>query len=417
MRMGQRVCVLLIAGVLAALSGRSLALGLGDPVVHSRIGEPLQVSIPLHCQQDECEQVEVALLGPNEYRAAGIDYPALGSSVTLVYDAAADALTVRTTTPVSKPVVHLLIQMRAGSLSMQTDVAARLLTAGGGPTETTQVAPAPPSGGMLAPQAASVPAEAVPPADGAGQMAAAPANSATERSPAPNMRAPVKPERGTAPLVKSDSQDDWSVIKQYLTQLDPGTVATGAGIGIGLLLAWVVLRAIRKLLQGLWRTISGAVGQWRYRRAASKRDATALRAEPSIGAPQARRIAPQVSATRPKVALSGPAQAAAGRTRDKPASQRIAVDSDTVVQTLRRQSAAEPERIDLRLKLLERLFEIQDREAFADEAHAVQPALSQKGWERVRLMGKQLSPYDELFLDLNKEADLVAPVPLIRANY
>jgi hypothetical protein len=405
---GRRFCVLLVAVLLALLSGPCAALGLGNPVVRSRTGEPLYVSIPLRCQPEECEHVEVALLGVDDYRAAGIDYPELGDSISLSFDAAADALTVRTAMPVIKPAVHLLIQIRSGTLSMQQDIAVQLLAPGSAALEDMPAAPAAPKLSIVATAASAAPAE--------GGPAAAVSPPAP---PAPQSGA--KPVQAAAAAPRPAAQDEWTsmvlTVKQSLARLDPQTVATGVGIGIGLLLAWLMLRALRKALRGVWGTISHAIGDWRYRRAARKRDAMTLRAAPIEGAPLVRHAPPPPSAARPRAAVTGQVQAPAQPAKGPPARRRIDEREDQVVRTLLRQSAAEPERIDLRLKLLERLFEVQDRERFAEEARAVQPVLSQKGWERVRLMGKQLSPYDELFLNLDKESDVVVPVPVMKANY
>jgi len=89
---------------------------------------------------------------------------------------------------------------------------------------------------------------------------------------------------------------------------------------------------------------------------------------------------------------------------------------DDVARRLRAQIEAEPERLDLKLKLAERLFAVRDGEAYTELALSLKPLLKDTAWERLRKMGQQLRPYDDRFLNLG-DRGVADTVPLIKSNY
>jgi hypothetical protein len=400
---------ILTAALLLPVS--AYAIGLGPAELRSRPGEPLDLSVPVLCDSTDCDHFEVGLAGPADYRAAGLIAPQL-PGVSLSYDRAADAIEVKTTRPVPEPEIHLLFDLRAGAISLRQDVDVVLATPMPiarpiGP-ETTQAAPPPPQGFIITPQKrTAAPAETAP-------IAPPVVGPAPELAPAPVATAPQAPSAlastpGLRPQerdILSQADDAVLAVWAYFRGLDSKLVARGVGIGIGVLAALVVLAVLYKIGSGISRFFSYRIGGLLYRWSGRKRQAPA--AAPAAPVAVQNPAAPQVR-VEPRLAPAPP------RAQSPGISSRIDTP-DPLVRRLHQEIKAQPGRLDLKLKLAERLYALKDRYAFADLAMELKPTLKQAAWDRLREMGKQLLPYDDRFLHLGDEGGK-HPEPLLKSNW
>lgn len=373
---GFRAALVLLGGAFAL---QAQGLGLGEPLLHSAPGEPLDLTIPVLCEAGECEHFDAALGGSADYRAAGVPEPRLHGQLGIGYDRALDAIRVRSTEPLPPQNLHLLFDLRTGSISLRKDVVVAVQAA---PQEVPAAAPA----------AAATPVSAAEPAP-----STAPAVAQTVPAPAASTPA-AKPAATPAPARAEQTRDPGAQAAGLLKSLEPSQIAMGVGIGVGLLLAYLAFRFLRAVYR---ETIGRWIGGIRYRLSARKRER-----KHQIAAAQ---LAP--GAPLPERPRAGPAQA--GGAAKTPALRDV---KDEVARRLRAQIEAEPERLDLKLKLAERLFALQDGEAYTELVLALKPLLKETAWERLRKMGQQLRPYDDRFLNLG-DRGVADTVPLIKSNY
>jgi hypothetical protein len=404
----------LLAGALltlALLPTSAYAIGLGQPAIHSRPGESLDLSVPVLCDSSDCDHFEVGLAAPADYRAAGLPVPEL-PGVDLSYDSSLDAIRVRTSRPVPAGSFHLLFDLRAGNIRVRQDVLAVLSAST--PVvpqplaETTMVAPLPPKGFTFTPRplAGPRPAEAetspppVRPAPAAPVVHAPPTSAAA--APAPAAPAPALPKDRMAQA--RSTLDTWN---DYLRNLDPALVVRSLGIGAGLLLTYILLRLLHRGLNRVGRSISYWIGGLRYRKAERKRQAGQTGQEAAAGSwtqlRAAQRVTPHAEPLSASPVSARPSFAAGGDS------------ADPLVRKLRGEIAKQPQRLDLKLKLAERLYTLNDRPAYTELAMELKPLLKETAWERLRQMGQKLSPYDDRFLSLS-EGGSRDVLPLLKFN-
>jgi hypothetical protein len=364
-----------LRAALALLGGsfalQAMALDLGEPVLRSAPGAPLDLSIPVLCGAEECEHFDAALGGSGDYRAAHVPEPR--GQLSFSYDRALDAIRVRSSAPLPAQSLHLLLDLHAGAASLRKDV-------------VVMVPAAPPPAEEAAPAVATVTAALV----AAPAPVPAPAAQGTP-GPAPAPAPPPAAHREPAP-------DPGAQLLGLLKSLDPAQIGMGLGIGAGLLLAWLLLRFLRAVFRN---TVGRWIGGMRYRLAARQRE---RRREDA---------AAQMPAGAPPAPGPRPAPAQPGSAAKAPALPQV---QDELARRLRAQIAAEPQRLDLKLKLAERLFAVRDGEAYTDLVMALRPELKETAWERLRRMGQELRPYDDRFLNLS-DRSTVDTVPLIKSNY
>lgn len=362
----------LLALLGASLAAPVLALGLGEPALRSAPGEPLDLTIPVQCGAEECEHFEAALGGSADYRAARLPEP--HGQLSFSYDRALDAIRVRSAAPLPAQTLHLLLDLHDGAASLRKDVVVALP---GPPQAAEQPQPAAIAEPAAAPAAGSAPA---PVAAAAGSPAAPPAH------------APAAP-----PAPRQPQQEPGAQLLGLFRSLDPALVASGLGIGAGLLLAYLLLRFLRAVFHN---TVGRWIGAIRYRWAARKRERRHQEAAALMPA-----VMPLASGPRPgQPGLASKTTAALREVKDE------------LARRLRLQIEAEPARLDLKLKLAERLFALQDGEAYTDLAMSLKPQLKEQAWERLRKMGQQLRPYDDRFLNLG-DRGVADTVPLIKSEY
>jgi pilus assembly protein FimV len=297
---------------------------------------------------------------------------------------------------------HRLLQMKDAQLaSMEARMAGN---------QASQTAPAAAASAAHSPPAASAAqsAEAGPPATAAAAPPPAPAVQAAQHAPAP-VRVPPAPAR------RSSGSSILAMLARYWWEVALLAAA---------LLAWVGLRGWRSrrqsdLDESLGRLAAAGSTPSPYTRLEpSAADTASMRPLAAAAADDAFVVEESGTHERPSLAAGAAPAPRHVSTADQTISSETAVNLDQgdplaeadfhmayglydqAADLIRIAIGREPERRDLKLKLLEVFFVWGNKEQFLQAAHelAVTRAEAAPGeWEKIVIMGKQLAPEDPLF--------------------
>src|SRR5690606_9676092 len=180
-----RFRVVSAAGLLTAVPGLSLALGLGEETVRSYLNAPLNAEIELFATADELSTVQVQLASRDDFIRHGLDYPGFLTGIQVRTERLVDGrniIRLSSSQPIVEPFVVVLVDVSSGSSRLLREYTLLLDP----PTFQTQQAPAAP---VAAPSVRQAPGTAVQPA---------PPPRATTPPPPPPAQAP-RPAPAPAP--------------------------------------------------------------------------------------------------------------------------------------------------------------------------------------------------------------------------
>lgn len=118
--------------VLLLLSPFTLALGLGNAVVHSAIGEKLLLEIPLLGSEElSKEEILIRIASPRDYQNLNVAYEAFHHSLRFTMVSSrqgSTTLVVTSTQPVTEPYLHFVLQLTTPDKTLLKDIALLLDT-------------------------------------------------------------------------------------------------------------------------------------------------------------------------------------------------------------------------------------------------------------------------------------------------